>query len=91
MPSVAARQIPAATTLLAGLLARAQNASPRTLLAVFFAVSVWAALMPLLVAAASNSGMPAALYAQVSADKDLLAEILPPPAHLWKATPLPAL
>lgn len=85
MPSVAARQIPAATTLLAGLLARAQNASPRTLLAVFFAVSVGAALMPLLVAAASNSGMPAALYAQVSADKDLLAEILPPPAHLLES------
>ena len=80
--SVAARRIPAATALLAGLFARVQKASPRTLLAVFFAMSVGAALIPLLVAASSSSGMPAALYAQVSADKDLLAEILPPPAHL---------
>jgi hypothetical protein len=80
--AVPARQIPADTTLLAGLFARAQKASPRTLLAVFLGVSIGAALLPLLIAASRSSGMPAALYAQVSADKDLLAEILPPPAHL---------
>ena len=83
--AVPARQIPAATTLLAGLLARTQKASPRTLLAVFLGVSIGAALLPLLIAASRSSVMPAALYAQVSADKDLLAEILPPPAHLLES------
>ena len=84
---VATRLSPAARTRLAGLLARAQNLSLRSMLSIFFAASVAAVLIPALVAllSADTGSMPAALYAQISTDNALLADILPPPAHLMES------
>ena len=87
LQSVAARISPAARTRLAGLLAQAQNLSLRSMLTIFFAASVAAVLIPALVAllSADTGSMPAALYAQISTDNALLADILPPPAHLMES------
>ena len=84
---VAARISPAARLRLAGLSARAQNLSLRSMLTIFFAASVAAVLIPALVAllSADTGSMPAALYAQISTDNALLADILPPPAHLMES------
>ena len=57
------------------------------MLTIFFAASVAAVLIPALVAllSADTGSVPAALYAQISTDNALLADILPPPAHLMES------